>query len=162
MLYKKLFMEHQRLQSMSRQELNWREQQLSWFSEPVGVKQDQQLVDYIQHNHIQQAMIHGDDFFSQYVNKVDQGPVDLVIWIQNKLFNFEQLADKINNEIAVNLSVNGTLYLAVNKFLCTEPQPGIDLPDDYDDAILEFFDKLGYRIHEDNEQETGQSISDWF
>ena len=119
-------------------QLTWREKQLSWFSEPVIIKQDQQLIDYIQRNHIQQAVIYGDDFFSQYVNKVDHGPVDLVILIQNEPFKFDRLVADINSNIAKNLSAGGTLYLAVNKFLCTEPQCGLDLPDNYDDAILDY------------------------
>ena len=119
-------------------QLTWREQQLSWFSEPVTIKQDQQLIDYIKHNHIQHAMIYGDDFFSQYVDKVDSGPVEFIICIKNKSFTFDQLVTDINNNIANNLSADGTLYLAVNKFLCTAPEHGIEFPDDYDDAILKY------------------------
>jgi hypothetical protein len=118
--------------------LTWREQQISWFSEPVIIKQDQQLIDYITHNHVQCAKIYGDDFFSQYVHKVDCGPVGLVIWIQNQSFKFDQLVTDINNEIANNLCAGGTLYLAVNKFLCTQPESDRDLPDNYDDAILKY------------------------
>ena len=118
--------------------LSWREQQLSWFAESVTIKQDQQLIDYIQHHQIKQAIVHGDDFFSQYVNKVNHGPVNFIIWIQNKPFKFHQLVDDLNYNIAANLNVNGTLYLAVNKFLCSEPQGDTDLPDNYDDAILKY------------------------
>jgi hypothetical protein len=134
MLYKKMFMQSHRQQSV----LSWREQQLGWFAEPVTIKQDQQLIDYIHNNQITQAMIYGDDFFSQYVNKVNHGPVDFIIWIQNKPFEFHQLVDELNNNIAANLCDNGILYLAVNKFLCSKPQHGIDLPDNYDDAILKY------------------------
>ena len=124
--------------------LSWREQQLNWFVEPVTIKQDQQLIDYIHHNQIKQAMLYGDDFFSQYVNIVDHGPVDLIIWIQNQPFKFHQLVSEINNSIVDNLRANGTLYLAVNKFLCSEPQHDIDLPDNYDDAILKYLiDNVG-------------------
>jgi hypothetical protein len=134
MLYKKMFMQSQQRQST----LSWREHQLAWFAEPVTIKQDQQLIDHIHHNQIKQAMVHGDDFFSQYVNVVDQGPVDFIVWIQNQPFEFHQLVVEINNSIAANLCADGTLYLAVNKFLCSKPQHGIDLPDNYDDAILEY------------------------
>ncbi len=118
--------------------LSWREQQISWFAEPVTISQDQQLIDYIHQNEIKQAIIHGDNFFSQYVNPVDHGPVDLIIWIQNQPFKFDKLVAEINHQIATNLCVNGTLYLAINKFLCTLPQDTIDLPDNYDDAILKY------------------------
>jgi len=67
--------------------------------------------------------------------------------------------------VALEVDVmNKTLYYGYNNYDHEQ-----DIWEDYgtllsidDDAILEFFDKLGYRIHEDNEQETGQSISDWF
>jgi len=134
MLYKKMFMQSQQRQST----LSWREQQLNWFAEPMIIKQDQQLIDYIKHNHIQHAMIYGDDFFSQYVDRVDCGPVEFIICIKNKPFTFDQLVTDINNNIANNLSADGTLYLAVNKFLCTAPEHGIEFPDDYDDAILKY------------------------
>jgi hypothetical protein len=71
--------------------LTWREQQLSWFADPVVIQQDQDLLDYIKNNKIQRAMIYGDNFFSQYVNTVDIGMVDFVIWIENKSFDFDQL-----------------------------------------------------------------------
>ena len=119
-------------------QLIWRKQQLSWFAEPVAIKQDQELIDYIKHHNIQHAIMHGDTFFSRHVKKVDCGPVDFIIWIQNKPFKFDQLVAEINNEIAVNLSTNGILYLAVNKFLCSAPQYSMDLPDNYDHAILEY------------------------
>lgn len=115
-----------------------RQQQLSWFADPVTIKQDQQLIDYIHHNHITQAIIHGDDFFSQWVNKVDHGPVDLVIWIQNQTFTFDQLVAQINHHIATDLNCNGTLYLAVNKFLCSAPLSCVNLPDNYNDAMLKY------------------------
>jgi hypothetical protein len=118
----------------------WRKQQLSWFDEPVTIKQDQELIDYIKHNNIQQAIIYGDTFFSKYVNTVDHGPVDLIIWIQNQPFTFDHLVSRINSEIATNLSYTGTFYLALNKFLCNKPESGIDFPDDYDHAILQYIE----------------------
>ena len=124
-----------------RNQLTWREQQLSWFAEPVTIKQDQQLIDYIKHNHIQHAIIYGDDFFSQYVDKVDCGPVEFIICIENKPFTFNQLVTDINSNITNNLSADGTLYLAVNKFLCTEPEHGVEFPDNYDDAILKYMQR---------------------
>ena len=122
-------------------QLTWRKQQLSWFAEPVIIKQDQQLIDYMKHNHIRHAMIHGDDFFSQHINKVDHGPVEFIICIKNTPFKFSQLASEINYEIANNLSTGGVLYLAVNKFLCTEPESDVDLLDNYDHAILQYMQK---------------------
>jgi hypothetical protein len=121
-------------------QMTWRKQQLSWFAEPVIIKQDQELIDYIKHNNIQQAIMYGDTFFSQHTKKVDTGPVDLIIWIQNQPFKFDQLLYNINREISTNLSDTGTFYLAVNKFLCNEPQLGIDFPEDYDHAILQYME----------------------
>ena len=118
----------------------WRKQQLSWFAEPVVIKQDQELIDYIKHNNIQQAIMYGDTFFSRHTKKVDCGPVDLIIWIQNQPFKFDQLLYNINREISTNLSDTGTFYLAVNKFLCCEPQLGVDFPDNYDHAILQYME----------------------
>lgn len=118
----------------------WRKQQLSWFDEPVTIKQDQELIDFIKHNNIQHAIMYGDTFFAQHITKVDHGPVDLIIWIQNQPFKFDQLVSNINREISTNLSHTGTFYLAINKFLCTEPQSGIDFPADYDHAILQYME----------------------
>ena len=116
----------------------WRKQQLSWFDEPVTIKQDQELIDFIKHNNIQHAIMYGDTFFAQHITKVDHGPVDLIIWIQNQPFKFDQLVSNINREISTNLSDTGTFYLAINKFLCTEPQSDTDFPDNYDHAILQY------------------------
>lgn len=118
--------------------LSWREYQLGWYSEPVIIKQDHELLEYIKRNQIQHAIIHGDDFFSQHINKVDHGSVDFIIWIENQSFSFDQLISNINNKIANNLAPGGVLYLAVNKFLCSDPQYTTDLPDDYDHAILKY------------------------
>lgn len=116
----------------------WRKQLLSWFVEPVVIKQDQELIDYIKQNNIQCAIMYGDTFFSKHTKKVDCGPVDLIIWIQNQPFQFDQLVQNINHEISTNLSDTGIFYLAVNKFLCNEPQYGIDFPENYDHAILQY------------------------
>jgi hypothetical protein len=67
--------------------LTWREQQLSWSTEPVVIHQDQELVDYIQSNCIQSAIVHGDQFFSQYITKVEHGPV-AVLFSGGWRFNF--------------------------------------------------------------------------
>jgi hypothetical protein len=121
---------------------SWRDQQLAWFDEPVIIQQDQELIDYIQHNHIQSAKIHGDDgYFSTYVSAVDDCKVDFIIWIENQLFDFADLVIRINHELQTTLNHNGVLYLAVNKFLC---QPGCydtDLLDNYDDAITQYLNK---------------------
>lgn len=152
--------------------LNWREyvftneerkEQTSWFTEPVIIKQDQELVDYIKNNHIQHAIMYGDIFFSQYVTKVNHGPVDFIIWNQNRPFNFEQLVTDINNEIAANLSSNGVLYLAINKFLCVAPVTDISFPDDYDDAILEYLKNNVHAVVEHHfvDRNTAGTMFNW-
>jgi hypothetical protein len=118
--------------------LTWREQQLSWFADPVAIQQDQDLIDYIKNNQIQCAMIHGDNFFSQYVTTVDTGMVDFIIWIENQSFDFDQLILNLNQTIANNLCNNGVIYIAVNKFLCQGRNYATELPDDYNEAILTY------------------------
>lgn len=133
MLYKNLFIESQRLPST----LSWRERQLSWFAEPVVIKQDQQLIEYMHQTKVQQAMIYGDNFFSQFVDTVEHGPVDFIIWIQNTPYEFDKLVDELNKNIASNLCKNGILYLALNKFLGSGPQHR-HLPDNYNSAIRQY------------------------
>jgi hypothetical protein len=118
--------------------LTWREQQLSWFADPVAIQQDQDLIDYIKNNQIQRAMIHGDNFFSQYVTTVDTGMVDFVIWIENQSFDFDQLILNLNQTIAHNLRNNGVIYIALNKFLCQGKNYATELPDNYNEAILTY------------------------
>ena len=121
--------------------LSWRAQQLSWFSEPVMIQQDYDVVEYMKLNHIRQARIHGDGgFFSTYVEPVN-GKCNFSIWIENqvdKLFDFKQLVDQLNSEIHNNLSEQGVLYFAVNKFLCQPQAYDLSLPEDYDDAVVKY------------------------
>lgn len=118
--------------------LTWREQQLSWFADPVTIQQDQDLIDYIKQNQIQHAMIHGDEFFSQYVTAVNTGMVDFVIWIENQSFDFDHLIYNVNQMIAHNLRNNGVIYIAINKFLCQGRNYATGLPDDYNESILTY------------------------
>jgi hypothetical protein len=118
--------------------LTWREQQLSWFADPVAIQQDQDLIDYIKNNQIQRALIHGDNFFSQYVTTVDTGMVDFVIWMENQSFDFDQLIYNLNQTIAHNLHNNGVIYIAINKFLCQGRSYATELPDDYNESILTY------------------------
>jgi hypothetical protein len=118
--------------------LTWREQQLSWFVDPVVIQQDQDLLDYIKNNQIQRAMIHGDNFFSQHVTTVDTGMVDFIIWIENQSFDFDQLIYNLNQTISNNLRNNGVIYIAINKFLCQGRNYATELPDDYNQAILTY------------------------
>jgi len=123
--------------------MSWREQQLSWFHEPVMIQQDHDLVEYMKSNNITQARIHGDvEFFSKHVTPVEHSS-DFSIWIENdttQLFDFALLVDRLNHEIQHNLLTNGVLYLAVNKFLCEPKQYDIALPEDYNDAIKQYLE----------------------
>jgi hypothetical protein len=142
--------------------LTWREQQLSWSTESVSIHQDQALVNYIQSNCIQSAIIHGDQFFSQYLIKVEHGPVDFVIWIENKPFDFDQLIADINLEIDTHLAKNGVLYLSINKFLCVPKQYNNTLSENYEDAILEYVrDNVNAKIEKylPNRNSTGDQFN---
>ena len=121
---------------------SWRAQQLSWFDKSVIIQQDQDLVDYIQHNNIKTAKIHGDDgYFSKYLTSVDNQLVDFIIWIENQQFDFADLVTRINHELQTTLNHNGVLYLAVNKFLCQPDCYDTELSDNYDDAITQYLNK---------------------
>lgn len=121
--------------------LTWRRQQLSWFADPVIIQQDQDLIDYIKNNQIQRAMIHGDDFFSQFVTPVNSGMVDFVIWIENQSFDFDQLIHNLNQTIDYNLRPRGVIYVAINKFLCQARNYSTELPDDYNQSIMVYLQK---------------------
>ena len=121
---------------------SWRDQQLAWLDEPVIIQQDKDLVDYIQHNNIKTAKIHGDDgYFSKYLTSVDNQLVDFIIWIENQhnqLFDFAQLVKRINHELQTTLKPNGVLYLSINKFLCKPGCYSTELSDNYEDAITQY------------------------
>jgi hypothetical protein len=127
-------------EDLARQQLSWRRTQLSWFDQPVMIKQDNELIEYIQANNIKHARIHGDNgVFSQYVTPVNHC-CDFAIYIENSWqpFDFDELIQKLNYEIQNYLCDKGVLYLAVNKFLCMPRCYDSTLPENYNDAIVQY------------------------
>ena len=122
-------------------ELTWREQQLNWFIEPSIIQQDYDLIKYIKDNQLMYAILHGDNFFSQYIKVVETGTVDFVIWIEKQSFDFDQLIVNINNVINCRLNNGGVLYLALNKYQAQARKYDIKLSQDYDVAIKEYLEK---------------------
>ena len=119
-----------------------RKTQLSWFEAGSVIHQDQQLVDLIQQNHYTKALGYGDiDYFKQYINIVESGPVDFCIYIENcfqQPYNFNELIDRVNYIIKMHMNSNGLMYLSINRYLAQPGRYAKNLSKDYDCAILEF------------------------
>ena len=74
-----------------------------------------------------------------------------------------QSEDIVTDGIEVDIP-NKVIYSAVHGYMHEQ-----DIWEDYGDIvsiqdkdILEFFDKLGFDLHEQNKRETDESIDDWF
>jgi len=122
--------------------MSWREQQVNAFNQPISFKQDVELIDYIHTHNYTSALAHGDvDYFQNYINFVDHGPVEFCIFILNKPFSWEDLANNINYIIEKDLIADGVAYLSINKFLAELPKTTYNLNDDYDLAIEDYVKK---------------------
>jgi hypothetical protein len=114
--------------------------QLSFFKPGCTIQQDQELIDIIANGKYTHAIGHGDiDYFSDYINFVQQGPVDLCIFIINHQFDFDDIVSQVNQTIQTQLRAGGLFYLSLNKYLAIPKNYDTTLPEDYDSAIEQFF-----------------------
>lgn len=122
--------------------MHWREQQVNAFNQPISFKQDVELIEYIHLHNYTSALAQGDvDYFQNYINFVDHGPVEFCIYILNEKFSWDDLASKINYIIEKDLVANGIIYLSINKFLAEPAKTAYGFNDDYDLAIGEYVKK---------------------
>lgn len=121
----------------------WREQQLATFqkncSAPLVIQQDQDLIDFIHNNKYTTALAYGDtEYFNQYINLVKDGTVSFCIFIINSTFEFSDIVKRINDVIQHNVSKEGIIYLAINKFLALPVEYSKDPTGDYDQLIYQY------------------------
>jgi len=116
-----------------------RSRQLSWLSPGSRIRQDQDLIDFIRQNAFEKCYAVGDvDYFSPWIQFVDQGPVDFCICIQTAGFDLDDLIDHINCMIQQKISAGGHVYLAFNRYQITPKKYADGLSDDFDTAIDQY------------------------
>ena len=122
-------------------DLNTRKKQLGFFDGTYVIKQDQDLIDLIERNAYTRAVAIGDvGYFNDFIKIVGHdSKVDFCIYIENRKFKFDQLANDINAIIQKNMNPGGLVYLSLNKYQAVPRCYDANLPKDYDQAIQEFF-----------------------
>ena len=116
-----------------------RDFQLGLFHNDCCIKQDQDLVDLLNKYKFTKARGYGDvEYFSQFIDFVQDQPVDFSIFIINEPFDFELLCNNINHVIQHHMNSGGLIYLSVNKYLVTARCYSKELDEDYDQAIKQF------------------------
>ncbi len=119
-----------------------RDFQLGFFSPGCHIKQDQDLIDLLNKHKIIRARGYGSvQYFSQFVEFVQDRPVDFCIFIVNEPFDFELLCNNINHVIQHHMNSGGLIYLSVNKYLVTARCYSKELDEDYDQAIKQFVEQ---------------------
>jgi len=117
--------------------VNDRKYQLGWFEDGSVIRQDQDLLDYIQTNGFKSVKIKGDIFLKEQIGD-GQLPFDLCVYMVTQPFRFDELINDINQIMRDEMDQRGIMYLAINKYLATADNYDNDLSDDYTDAILEY------------------------
>ena len=109
---------------------------LTWYKIDM-VAQDHDLLQFIVDNHITSIKYLGDaDFLKPIIQRESNDPT-MCVYIANQNFKFSKLLEQCNLELTL-MPKNSFLYLAINKFLANSESCNLALPDDYDDAILEY------------------------
>lgn len=117
--------------------MSWRDTQLNAFTEPVTIRQDHDLIEFIKLSNETECVGMGDtEYFEQYI-KFTNGPANLAICIINKPFDFVRLAQDLNGLIANKLNSHAIIYLAINKFLAN-PIIHNCAVEDYDMSVVNF------------------------
>jgi hypothetical protein len=119
-----------------------RELQLGFFHNDCCIKQDQELIDLIQQHKFVRAIAKGSvNYFNQFVEFVEDQPVDFCIFIINEPFDFDILCQEVNTVIQQHMNANGLIYLSVNKYLVDPRCYSDQLDEDYDQAIKQFVER---------------------
>jgi hypothetical protein len=114
---------------------------LSWLVPGSRIRQDQELIDFIQQNEFEKCYAIGDgevDYFKPWVHFVDQGPADLCICIQIASFDLDDLIDHINLVVQEQIVPDGQIYLALNRYQIRPKKYSTDLSEDFDTAIEQY------------------------
>lgn len=116
-----------------------RHRQLSWLPLGAVIRQDQELIAFIQSYGYDRAIGYGSiDFLRPFINLVEQAPEDLVIYIQTDPYDFNWLIDSVNHVVDHKIKQGGRLYLSFNKYQAVPGNYHSDLAEDYDQAILQY------------------------
>lgn len=116
-----------------------RQRQLSWMPPGAVIRQDQELIAYIQSHGYDRAIGYGPtDFLRPFINFVEQAPEEFVIYIETGPYNFSQLIDSVNRVIDHKIKQDGRLYLSFNKYQAVPGNYDSDLAEDYDQAIVQY------------------------
>ena len=136
----------------------WRSVVTGWYEEPLVIKQDSELIDFIKTHQFQNIIGVGDlEYFTQFFPiNVSSDPADFCIYIMNQTFSFEQVIKDINNVLENKLRTGAFLYLAVNKFLAEPKNHNITSCGNYDLDIKNYFEsninaKLINFFYDDND-----------
>lgn len=114
-----------------------RASQLKFFQDSCQILQDKQLIDLIQDHDVDRALGFGDvGYFRDFVQFVDDGPVDFCVYIINQEFDLDQICDHVNRIIATKMRSPGLVYLSINKYLVKPRCHNQNLPGNYDEALL--------------------------
>lgn len=119
-----------------------RERQTIWIGKECRILQDQELINLIIENNFSKAIGVGSvDYFKDFIEFVQSGPVNFCIYIQTQEYNFWALAEHLNDIIANGLTSGALLYLSINKYQAVADCYDNLLAEDYDTAILQFVQK---------------------
>lgn len=120
----------------------WRSVVSGWYYKPPIIKQDQDLLDFINKHNFKNIIGFGDiDYFKDIVSLGDDSTIesDFCIYIVNETFNFDYIVNDVNNIIKNKLVDGAVLYLAVNKFLAEPKNYNIVSCGNYDLDIKNYF-----------------------
>lgn len=110
-------------------------------NEPLIIKQDNELLEFIGSEGIKSARLVGNTDHIVGLNLPAHDQSDIVVYLVNESFRFDQVVDTANNLLKNHLTSQGWLYLAVNKFLAEPDCYDQTLPVDYELAILKYLEK---------------------
>lgn len=119
-----------------------RDFQLGFFHDAFRIRQDQELIDLLHKYKFSKAKGYGSvGYFRQFLNFVQDQPVDFCMFIINEPIDFELLCNYINHVIRHDMNSTGYIYLSVNKYLITARCYSEELSEDYDQAIKQFVEQ---------------------
>lgn len=117
---------------------------LAWYGMDM-TEQDYNLLQFVTKNKIEAIKYLGDCLSVKAIIKKESNNPQLCVFLVNQSFKFSELVNICNNEIK-RMQPGSFFYLAINKFHAI-PEPHLQLPDDYDDAIYEYIkNKINYPL----------------
>lgn len=116
-----------------------RDRQLSWLNPGSRIRQDQELIDFIEQNAFKKCYAIGEvNYFNSWVRFVEKGPVNFCICIQTSNFDLDDLINQLNHVILNHISPGGQIYLAFNRYQIKPKKYSSGLSEDFDTAIDQY------------------------